>query len=67
MRCIKSNLVPSGTIDSKLLRAHKRGVVLLIDEIQFLERSQLEALIMAIHKTVQRALPITLVGTSADR
>lgn len=67
MRCIKSNLVPSGTINSKLLRAHKRGVVLLIDEIQFLERSQPEALIMAIHKTVQRALPITLVGTSADR
>ncbi|QRV01483.1 ATP-binding protein [Arcanobacterium phocisimile] len=43
-------------------RAHQRGVVLLIDEIQFLERSQLEALIMAIHKTVQRALPIALVG-----
>lgn len=70
MRCIKSNLVPSGTHDltelfvsvGEAARAHKRGVVLLIDEIQFLERSQLEALIMAIHKTVQRALPITLVG-----
>ncbi|MDP9831955.1 ATP-binding protein [Trueperella abortisuis] len=43
-------------------QAHKRGVVLLIDEIQFLDRNQLESLIMAIHKTVQRALPITLVG-----
>lgn len=43
-------------------RAHNRGVVLLIDEIQFLESNQLESLIMAIHKTVQRALPITLVG-----
>jgi hypothetical protein len=39
-----------------------RGVVLLLDEIQFLGRPQLEALIMAIHKTVQRALPITFVG-----
>lgn len=40
----------------------QRGVVLLLDEIQFLSPSQLEALIMAVHKTVQRALPVTLVG-----
>lgn len=39
-----------------------RGVVFLFDEIQFLSRPQLEALIMAVHKTVQRVLPITLVG-----
>jgi hypothetical protein len=39
-----------------------RGVALLIDEIQFLTRPQLEALIMALHKTVQRSLPIVLVG-----
>lgn len=40
----------------------KRGVVLLIDEVQFLDRNQLEALITGIHKTVQRSLPVTLVG-----
>lgn len=39
-----------------------RGLVLLIDEVQFLRASQLEALIQAIHKTVQRKLPITFVG-----
>ncbi|KRC61119.1 ATPase [Agromyces sp. Root81] len=39
-----------------------RGVALLIDEVQFLGRSQLEALIQAVHKTVQRKLPITFVG-----
>lgn len=38
------------------------GIVLLLDEIQFLTLGQLEALIMALHKTVQRSLPITLVG-----
>lgn len=38
------------------------GVVLLLDEVQFLSKGQLEALIMALHKTVQRQLPITLVG-----
>ncbi|MGH3446956.1 MAG: ATP-binding protein [Nocardioidaceae bacterium] len=39
-----------------------RGVVLLFDEVQFLAKPQLEALISALHKTVQRSLPVTLVG-----
>jgi hypothetical protein len=39
-----------------------RGVVLLLDEVQFLDRTQLEALIQALHKIVQRKLPITMVG-----
>ncbi|MCU1526444.1 MAG: ATPase [Frondihabitans sp.] len=38
------------------------GVAILIDEIQFLRSSQLEALIQAVHKTVQRKLPLTFVG-----
>src|SRR5699024_6521121 len=40
----------------------ERGVVLLFDEIQFLKRAQLEAVIAALHKMVQRKLPVTLVG-----
>lgn len=39
-----------------------RGVVLLIDEVQFLSGPQLEAVIAALHKTVQRKLPVTMVG-----
>lgn len=39
-----------------------RGLVLLFDEIQFLSRPQLEAVIAAVHKTVQRGLPVTMVG-----
>lgn len=39
-----------------------RGVVMLLDEIQFLDKTQFEALIQALHKTVQRELPVTLVG-----
>lgn len=41
---------------------HDTGVVFLLDEVQFLSTAELEALIAALHKTVQRALPITLVG-----
>ena len=39
-----------------------RGVVFLFDEIQFLERADLEGLIGAVHRTVQRQLPITFAG-----
>jgi hypothetical protein len=41
---------------------HGTGVVFLFDEIQFLPVTEFEALIAALHKTVQRALPVTLVG-----
>lgn len=40
----------------------RTGLILLFDEIQFLSREQFSALIMALHKTVQRKLPIVLVG-----
>ena len=43
-------------------REHDSGVVFLIDEVHFLQTAELEALIAALHKTVQRQLPITLVG-----
>lgn len=43
-------------------REQKKGVLLLLDEIQFLSKLQLEALVAALHKSVQRALPITMVG-----
>jgi hypothetical protein len=43
-------------------RDQDTGVAFLLDEVQFLKVGELEALIMALHKTVQRSLPITLVG-----
>lgn len=39
-----------------------KGVAILVDEVQFLAATQLEALIQSIHKTVQRKLPVTFVG-----
>ena len=43
-------------------REEGTGVVLLVDEVQFLTTGQMESLIMALHKTVQRSLPITMVA-----
>ncbi|QJU55085.1 ATP-binding protein [Herbiconiux sp. KACC 21604] len=43
-------------------KERERGVVLLFDEVQFLNKQQLEAVIGALHKMVQRKLPVTLVG-----
>lgn len=41
---------------------HGKGVVFIFDEVQFLNLREFEALIAALHKTVQRRLPITLVA-----
>jgi AAA ATPase-like protein len=38
------------------------GVVFLLDEIQFLDQRDLEALISALHRVTQRELPLALVG-----
>ncbi|UYO97343.1 ATP-binding protein [Microbacterium sp. M28] len=46
----------------EIAQERERGVAVLIDEVQFLSARQLEALIQAVHKTVQRKLPITFVG-----
>jgi hypothetical protein len=43
-------------------REKKSGVVFLFDEIQFLERADLEALIASLHFATQRGLPVTVVG-----
>ena len=40
----------------------KTGVAFLVDEVQFLRGNEFEALIAGLHRTVQRQLPITLVG-----
>lgn len=41
---------------------HKTGVVFLLDEVQFLARPDLEALIAALHQVAQRELPLTVAG-----
>lgn len=41
---------------------HGKGVVFILDEVQFLNLREFEALNAALHKTVQRRLPITLVA-----
>lgn len=38
------------------------AVLILIDEIQYLDTSELSALIMAMHKMQQRQLPLALIG-----
>lgn len=38
------------------------GVIFLLDEIQFLSKEELGALIGAIHRTIQKKLPITFAG-----
>lgn len=43
-------------------RENRKGVVLLIDEAQFLDRRALTGLLMSIHRITQRGLPVTLIA-----
>lgn len=43
-------------------KARTRSIVILIDEIQNLPASEFEALIMAVHRTNQKRLPLLVVG-----
>ncbi len=40
-----------------------RGLMVAIDEVQYLNSTELAALITAIHRTTQLSLPVVLVGT----
>ncbi len=40
----------------------KTAIVLVIDEIQYIQESQFAALIMALHKCTQRQMPVILIG-----
>lgn len=44
-------------------RDRDRGVLVAIDEVQYLTAAELGALITAIHRTTQKNLPVVLVGT----
>lgn len=41
---------------------HQKPIVLVIDELQFVPKEQLAALITALHRASQKQLPITLIG-----
>src|SRR4030067_774888 len=43
-------------------RERQTAVAILIDEIQYLAQEELSGLIMAMHKTQQRQLPLVLIG-----
>ena len=48
-------------------RARGTALVLFIDEMQYVEERQLGALIAALHRTAQRQLPVTLIGSGVPQ
>ncbi len=46
----------------ELAREHDRGVLFTIDELQYLSRDQLGALIVGLHRIAQEQLPLIVVG-----
>ena len=43
-------------------KAGNTAIILFLDEIQYVEQDQLAALIVAMHRTAQRQLPVAMVG-----
>jgi hypothetical protein len=43
-------------------KAGGTALILFVDELQYVEENQLAALIVALHRTAQRQLPVVLVG-----
>jgi hypothetical protein len=43
-------------------RDRKRGILIAVDEVQYLSEVELSALIVAVHRTTQLDLPLILVG-----
>ncbi len=46
----------------KAAKAAKKGWTLLVDELQYLKKEELSALIVAIHRIAQKGLPVTFFG-----
>ena len=65
-------LADSGDLESDLqdlleavglaARSDKRCVALFVDELQYVKEDELAALIVALHRTAQRQLPVVMVG-----
>jgi AAA ATPase-like protein len=47
----------------EVARQHLTGVAFFVDEMQFLKRSELEAVAAAMHRMSQKRLPVALAGT----
>jgi hypothetical protein len=46
----------------EVARDHDTGVLITIDELHYVKRATLEALVMGVHRATQLALPITVAG-----
>ncbi len=69
---VERGVADSGDLDNDLAdlflavgeaaKATGTGVIILIDELQYVAEAELSSLIMAVHKTSQRQLPVVLVA-----
>ena len=61
---IENQYLKEPTINSALIAAAQRGVgiLLAIDEVQYLDESEFGALISAVHRTTQLDLPVIVTG-----
>lgn len=59
---LEADLVSLFESIAEAAQERRRGVALLIDEVQYLKKRELSALIVAMHRLQQRQLPFVFVG-----
>ncbi len=61
-RCRSRAASTSGGSVGKAAQAHHTGILLTIDEIQYLERNDFGALVLGLHRAAQLSLPVMITG-----
>jgi AAA+ ATPase superfamily predicted ATPase len=59
---LESDLVALFLEIGRAAKSKKTALILFVDEIQYIEKEQFAALIMALHKCTQLQIPVALVG-----
>ena len=62
-RDLDTDLTTLLQVAGEAARAGETVLVLFIDEMQYVDRQELGALITALHRVAQRRLPVTLIGS----
>jgi type II secretory pathway predicted ATPase ExeA len=60
---LDTDLLALLTATGEAAKAANKGVVLCIDELQYVQEDELAALITSLHRTSQLTLPLMLIGS----
>jgi hypothetical protein len=64
---IESDLPALLEVIAEAAAERKKVIAIIIDELQYLSEHEMSALIMAVHRIVQKKLPLTIIGAGSPQ